>query len=132
MPASAVPVRSRRPRALGGALLAGLLLGACGDGARRFGAPLRPEAGIPVSALAAAVEEHLEQAVVVRGRVESVCQTAGCWCVLEEGGAKLYVSIAAFALPAEVAGRECRAAGRLVLRNDRPTLLAEGLDFPEE
>ena len=53
--------------------------------------------------------------------------SAGCWCVLEDGSDQLFVKLNTFALPTDVTGKDCLAAGKLVLREERPTLVATGL-----
>jgi hypothetical protein len=101
----------------------------CGKEERDFGQPVPQEATITLADLVRDVEPHLDKPVVVQARIESVCQSRGCWCILRDGGDRLHVSMTAFTLPPDVSGRMCRVEGRLAMRNDRPTLLASGVNL---
>ncbi len=104
----------------------------CRKDERHFGRRLGEQTSGAISDLVSNTEAYLDQEVVVHGRIKEVCQTAGCWCILEDGQDQLYVSLSTFSLPRDVAGRRCRAAGRLVMRNDRPTFLATGIELLQE
>ncbi len=98
----------------------------------RFGGEVGQETPVSVSVLVSNADRYLGKSLVVQGRIGSVCQTAGCWCVLQEGKDQLYVSLTSFTLPRNVAGESCRAAGRLIMRDERLTFLATGLDLLHE
>ena len=111
------------------ALLVLLIVSGCGSGQEHFG---RPFASVDVLSLAEVVEnagEHLDREVAVEARIQEVCQTAGCWCILEDGPHQLYVSMTSFALPADVLARRCRVEGTVVDRNGRLTLLASAMEL---
>ena len=112
-----------------GALLAGLVA-LRQEGGRSFGDPIEASSPLSIPEVLLNTEAYLDRRIVVEGRIGSVCQTAGCWCVLEGGSDQLYVSLLTFALPRDVAGRSCRAAGRLVDKDGSLALLATGIDVP--
>lgn len=114
---------------LPGALVALTTFSGCRTDERHFGRPIGQETSVAVSELTLNAETYLDQTVVVHGRIESVCQSAGCWCILEDGKGQLYVSLSTFALPRDVAGKDCRAAGKLAMRSDRLTFVATGIDL---
>ncbi|MCH7813893.1 MAG: hypothetical protein IID40_07715 [Planctomycetes bacterium] len=114
-------------------LLACLVAGpGCEREQPRFGKPVDGRAAVAIGDLLGDVDRYLDQPVVVRARIESVCQTAGCWCFFQDGPDRLYVSVTTFTLPPDVAGKSCRAEGKLVLRHDRPTFLATGIELLQE
>jgi hypothetical protein len=92
-----------------------------------FGDSIDSSSSLTISQAVKDTTTYLGQRIVVEGRIGSVCQSAGCWSVLESGPDRLYVSHLTFAVPPSVAGRSCRAAGRLVMRDERLTLLATGM-----
>jgi hypothetical protein len=101
----------------------------CRKDEHHFGRPIGEEASVAVSEVTLNAKTYLDQTVVVHGRIQSVCQSAGCWCILEDGKGQLYVSLSTFALPRDVAGKDCRVAGKLVMRSDRLTFVATGIDL---
>ncbi len=109
-----------------------ILCAGCAKEERHFGGAVGEEAPVSVSAVVSSVDTYLDESFIVQGRIGSVCQTAGCWCVLHEGTDQLYVSLTSFTLPRKAAGESCRAAGRLIMRNERLTFLATGLDLLHE
>ena len=104
----------------------------CGKQERLFGKPVDSQTELPVARLIRQADRYMDVPVVVQARIGSVCQTAGCWCLLQEGTDQLYVSMSTFALPRDAAGRQCRAGGRLVMRDDRLTFLASGIELVDE
>ena len=115
-----------------GALVVLAACSGCRPDERHFGQPIDQETSVAVSELTRNLDTYLDKPVVVRGRIGSVCQTIGCWCVLEDGKGQLYVSLPTLALPRDVAGKQCRAAGKLVMRSDRPTFVATGIALLQE
>ena len=101
----------------------------CRGEAREYGVPVGTGPAVELSALLPDVESHLDERVLIEARILEVCPTAGCWFVLEDGGEQLHVTLSTFTLPRAVEGERCRVAGTLVLREERPTLLATGLDI---
>lgn len=102
----------------------------CRGGERYFGQPIGEGKPVSVSDVVLNVEAYLDKSLVLRGRIGAMCQTAGCWFFLADEKDQLYVSLQTFSLPRDVAGNPCRVAGKLVMRNERPTLLATGVEFP--
>jgi hypothetical protein len=111
------------------AAIAGLT--GCQQEETRFGKPIEPHRPVGISELLANADQHLNQVVVVEGQIGEVCQSVGCWCFIREGEDQLYVSMTTFTLPTNVSGSQCRAKGKLVMRSDRLTLLATGIELLE-
>lgn len=110
-------------------LLCLFLSQACGSEDQHFGQPVSSEPVLSLAELLHDADQRLDQTVVVEAHIGSVCQTSGCWCFLEEGQEQLYVSMTTFTLPQTVKSKLCRAEGKLVMRNDRLTLLATGIEL---
>ena len=108
------------------------LFSGCGKQERHFGGEVGQETPVTVSVLVSKADTYLGKSLVVQGRIGPVCQTAGCWCVLQDGKDQLYVSLTSFTLPRNVMGKSCRAAGRLIMRDARLTFLATGIDLLHE
>ena len=62
---------------------------------------------VPVAGLMAALEDHLDQALVVSGRITDVCTNRGCWAVFEDNGEMLRIMARDhnFAIPSEARGQ---------------------------
>lgn len=81
-----------------------------------------PEA--PVLTLAQALEGHAgaeADPVVIRGRIAEVCESSGCWFVLQQNDAGRLrqvmvdlVPMAGFTVPPSVRGHDARVMGRLM------------------
>lgn len=69
-------------------------------------APVPAEAPIAVANVMAALDEHVDQALVVSGSITNVCTNRGCWAVFEDNGEMLRVMARdhSFAMPAEFRG----------------------------
>jgi hypothetical protein len=63
-------------------------------------------APVPVAQLMANLDGHVDQALVVSGRITDVCTNRGCWAVFEDNGEMLRIMARdhSFALPAEYRG----------------------------
>lgn len=89
-------------------MLAGLALAASVSAESDwYGAiPDAEPAAMPVSALMAELEAHLDQPLAVSGRITDVCTNRGCWAVFEDNGEILRIMARdhGFALPAEYRG----------------------------
>ena len=51
----------------------------CRKDEHHFGRPIGEEASVAVSEVTLNAKTYLDQTVVVHGRIQSVCQSAGCW-----------------------------------------------------
>lgn len=109
------------------ALLAASL--GCPAGPSRFGEPVGSAPPTPIARLAAQPEAFADQTLIIEGRIDEVCQSAGCWCIVADGDARLHVSFPSFAIPFDSAGRRLRATGRMTSRAERPAFLATGIDL---
>jgi hypothetical protein len=69
--------------------------------------PEAEPAAVPVAALMAELETHLDQPLAVSGRITDVCTNRGCWAVFEDNGEMLRIMARdhSFALPAEYRGQ---------------------------
>lgn len=115
-----------------GTLLTLAVCWGCGPDERQYGQPIEEAPSIAISELTTNVDSYLDKSIVVGGRIESICPTAGCWCVLDDDTGQLYLSLPTFSLPGGAAGRHCRVAGRLVMRSDQPTFLATGIELLQQ
>lgn len=72
-----------------------------------YGKPLPDGASIPVSQAVADFDAHAGKPARFSGRITQVCQTKGCWIVLEDNGQTARVMFAdhAFMVPKDSAGR---------------------------
>ncbi len=70
---------------------------------------------IPVSHAVEQLEDLAGQPVVVEGVINQVCQSRGCWMVVEEGGKTVRVRFAdyGFFVPWESAGKTVRMQGTM-------------------
>ncbi len=87
-----------------------------------YGASDMPQEALPVEAVLAEPEGHLNQPVTVTGTVHEVCQMAGCWLMLRaldtEAGLRVHVARSedgsyAFTVPTDISGRLATAYGVL-------------------
>lgn len=89
-------------------MLASLLLAlsAWADG-DWYGAEAPGEAtAVTVAALVGEMEAHVDQPLMVSGRITDVCTNRGCWAVFEDNGEILRIMARdhSFAMPAEIRG----------------------------
>lgn len=120
-----------------GALLAALLVGACGPGASDDGSDSAPggasadAAGLPTGeAFGAALslsapihlrdvvrrpEAYVDRPVLVRARVYDVCQRRGCWMVLRDEDSEVRVTFKdyGFFVPRDCTGQLAYVEGRV-------------------
>lgn len=87
-----------------------------------YGAADMPWEVLPVEAVLAEPDGHLEQTIAVTGTVHEVCQMAGCWLMLRaldtEAGLRVHVAREedgsyAFTVPKDISGRQATARGML-------------------
>lgn len=109
-------------------LLAALpLLAACGK--KTYGAGVDPDAP-RVSIQDIFLQPQLMgQKVTVEGQVFTQCESNGCWVVIQDESAQLYVDFSThnFELPA-MPGRTIRATGTVANYQGNRLLLAEGVE----
>lgn len=82
--------------------------------ANTYGEKLPASPALPVARVLERPDAFAGKAVVVDGKVRTVCQTAGCWMELAtEGGPSCRVTMKdhAFYLPKDAAGASARVAG---------------------
>ncbi len=111
-----------------------LAAGCQGDQDKELGKPVDISRAIALAVLPPA-DSSPRDTIVVRGRVGHVCQTAGCWFILEDEGEdarnKLYVDLkprADFTVPGSMSGRTIIVEGWLNARQGaEPQLFATGL-----
>jgi hypothetical protein len=84
-----------------------LFAAAAAGGPASYGKPLPQGASTPVSQAIAAFDAHAGKPARFSGRITQVCQTKGCWMVLEDDGrtARVMFGEHAFYLPKDSAGR---------------------------
>ncbi len=80
-----------------------------------FGAPFSVAAAVP---LTAALGANTQDAVLVSGTVEAVCQKKGCWMVVKDGTntARVMMKDHAFAVPIDSRGKPVLVEGQLTKR----------------
>ncbi len=101
-----------------------------------YGAEITKNDVITVSRAVEQIENLIDQPVVVRGTIKQVCQTRGCWMVVEEEGKTVRVRFAdyGFFVPWESAGKEARMQGALNIQTvseEQARHWAEEADDPE-
>ena len=72
----------------------------------RYGQPLPDTAAVPVAVAVAAFDQHAGKPQRFSGRITQVCQTQGCWMVLEDNGqtARVMFKDHAFLIPKDSSG----------------------------
>jgi hypothetical protein len=82
--------------------------------ANHFGTAFTLDKSEPLSTVAERLKNE-KKTVQVSGKVESVCQTKGCWMVLEDGKvrARVFTKGHGFFLPKDIAGRNAVVEGEL-------------------
>ena len=117
-------------------LFAGLvvLFGCSKAGPRQFGSPVDRSAAVRLSELLANKDVDPSELQVVSGRIGNVCNSAGCWFVLQElkdGKVRdIYVDLkagAGFTVPVDISGRPVVVSGYLVGEAPQRQLNAVGL-----
>lgn len=104
-----------------------LLLSACGK--EKFGA------GIDPNALKVAVQdiflkpELMGEKVTVEGTVFTQCESNGCWFVLQDDSAQIYIDLStnSFELP-PMPGRKVKATGVVTSYQNNLLLIAQGVE----
>jgi hypothetical protein len=81
-----------------------------------FGGTLVADHIVTASTLLDDPKAFLGQTVVVEGRVADVCQKAGCWMVVTDGGRNMRVRMKehGFSVAKDGTGRDCRVQGEVV------------------
>lgn len=74
---------------------------------QRYGEPLPPGQAVPVSAAIDDIDAHAGRPGRFSGRITQVCQTKGCWMMLEDDGraARVMFGSHAFFIPMDATGR---------------------------
>lgn len=82
-----------------------------------FGSPFALDRSEPLTRVASELGDE-KKTVQVQGKVESVCQKAGCWMVLADGEtrARIFTKGHGFFLPRDIAGRGAVVEGELAAR----------------
>jgi len=111
-----------------------LVPGCGGEGRVELGNALDESAAVALAELLREGRVTPPAPVVVSGRVGEVCQSSGCWFVLQDGTGDSFrevftdlKSAASFAVPRHIGGRDAVVAGRLVTRDGNLQLRATGL-----
>lgn len=85
-----------------------------------YGAPVRTAEAVPAPAVVADLEAYLNRTVTTEGRVTEVCQTKGCWLMLETGDQPIRVHVNrtesgdyAFTVPKDISGTHAVVTGTL-------------------
>jgi hypothetical protein len=81
-----------------------------------YGAEItKPETKLAVSYAVEHLTEYADETVVIEGVIKQVCQSRGCWMVIEEGGKSIRVRFAdyGFFVPWESAGKPVIVEGAL-------------------
>ena len=83
------------------------------EAADGFGAELTLEKTTPLADVLANVERYEKQPVLIRGRLNDVCQRMGCWMVIQDQGAQIRVRFKdyGFVIPVDSIGREALVEG---------------------
>lgn len=131
-------------RLLLGVLLTGIFIG-CGANNQNEtevwhyydGAEITENDIITVSQAVEQIEELIDQPVVVQGVIKHVCQSRGCWMIVEEEGKTVRVRFAdyGFFVPWESAGKVVRMQGTLNIQTvseEQARHWAEEAGDPEE
>ena len=122
-----IPARSL-PLAL---IMVGLLLGACdrGKDKEKFGAGIDPAAP-QVSVQDIFLQPLLmDQKVTVQGTVYTQCTSNGCWFILKDETAQIFIDLSTnnFELP-PMPGRKVKATGTVTARQNNLLLIAQGVE----
>ncbi len=101
-----------------------------------YGAELTKNDIMTVSKAVEQIDELIDQAIVVQGVIKEVCQSRGCWMVVEENGKSIRVRFADYGyfVPWESAGKEVRMQGTLnihTVSEEQARHWAEEADDPE-
>ncbi|QDH70351.1 DUF4920 domain-containing protein [Marilutibacter alkalisoli] len=93
-------------RVLAACLLSTVALLAHAGDASTYGEPFADGQAVPVSQAITAFEEHAGEPRRFSGRITEVCQTKGCWMMLEHDGqvARVMFGNHAFYLPKDTSG----------------------------
>ncbi len=108
-------------------MFSALLLSACGN--EQYGAGVDPDAP-RVSVQDIFLQPQLmDQKVTVQGKVYTQCESDGCWFVLQDDTAQIYVDLSThnFELPS-LPGRQVQATGTVTNYQNNMLLIAEGVE----
>ena len=104
----------------------------CEPGERRFGEILAGITVIPVQALIRDAASHAGKEVQLQGRIVDVCPVSGCWFVLEDSSAAIFVDLkesASWTLPHRVKGMPAVVQGVVRLRDGEPVIAGRGVEL---
>lgn len=124
-------------------ILLGLIFIGCGSGQETgetswytYGAEITESEVMSVTHAVNQLGELFGKTVVIEGKIKQVCQSRGCWMVVEENGISIRVRFAdyGFFVPWESAGKSVRMQGilnRETVSEDRARHWAEEADDPD-
>lgn len=108
-------------------LLSALLLSACGK--EQYGAGVDPDAPRVAVQDIFLQPQLMDQRVTVQGKVYTQCETNGCWFVLQDDSAQIYIDLSThnFELP-PMPGRQVQVTGTVSTFQNNLLLIAEGVE----
>jgi len=120
------PVKALLPLAL---IVAALLLGACDKEKEKFGAGIDPAVPQVTVQDIFLQPQLLGQKVTVQGTVYTQCTSNGCWFILQDGTAQIYIDLSTnnFQLP-PMPGRKVKVTGTVTARQKNLLLIAQGVE----
>ena len=113
-------------------------------GGTHFGEPLEPREVLSYAVVSTAPSDHFEQTLFVEATVVAVCQNAGCWMQIEDGGETAMVRWETgcggkYAFPKDAAGRRVLIQGSFYPKTISPEDAAHleeeaggAINIPEE
>jgi len=118
------PAKALLPMAL---IILALLLGACGK--EKFGAGIDPSAPQVTVQDILLQPQLMDKKVTVQGTVYTQCESNGCWFVLKDDTAQIYIDLSTnnFQLP-PMPGRKVKATGTVTARQNNLLLIAQGVE----
>lgn len=118
------PAKALLPMAL---IILALLLGACGK--EKFGAGIDPNAPQVTVQDILLQPQLMDKKVTVQGTVYTQCESNGCWFVLKDDTAQIYIDLSTnnFQLP-PMPGRKVKATGTVTARQNNLLLIAQGVE----
>jgi hypothetical protein len=110
-------------------IMIALLLGACDKKKEKFGAGIDPAAPMVTVQDILLQSQLVGQKVTVQGTVYTQCSSNGCWFVLQDGTAQLYIDLSTnnFILP-PMPGRQVKVTGTVTARQKNLLIVAQGVE----
>jgi hypothetical protein len=121
-----LPAKALLPLAL---IMIALLLGACDKKKEQFGAGIDPAAPMVTAQEILLQPQLVGQKVTVQGTVYTQCSSNGCWFVLQDGTAQLYIDLSTnnFELP-PMPGRQVKVTGTVTASQKNLLIVAQGVE----